>query len=66
MKMNFISSGLLLALLTGSALAGGTYTLKENIVGEGFYDSFTFQAIPDPTNGRVYVARPPAIYSVTY
>ncbi|KAJ8591346.1 glycoside hydrolase family 16 protein [Rhizopogon salebrosus TDB-379] len=51
--MNFISSGLLLALLTGSALAGGIYTLKENIVGEGFYDSFTFQAIPDPTNGRV-------------
>ncbi|OJA16778.1 hypothetical protein AZE42_03308 [Rhizopogon vesiculosus] len=52
MKMNVVGSSLTLALLTGSALAG-TYVLSENIVGEGFYNSFNFEAIPDPTNGRV-------------
>lgn len=56
MRMNVVSSSLTLALLTRSTLAGGFYSLTENIVGYGFYDSFNFEAIPDPTNGRVYVA----------
>jgi hypothetical protein len=51
--MKIVSSSLTLALFTGSALAGATYVLRENIVGEGFYDSFSFEAIPDPTHGRV-------------
>ncbi|KAG2366690.1 glycoside hydrolase family 16 protein [Suillus spraguei] len=41
-----------------STLAGGGYTLTERVLGEGFYDSFKFENIPDPTNGRVtYVDR---------
>ena len=51
--MMSIISSLTLALLTRFALAGAIYSLTENIVGEGFYDSFNFEAIPDPTNGRV-------------
>jgi hypothetical protein len=64
MRMNAVSSSLTLALLTGSTLAGGIYSLTENIVGDGFYDSFNFEAIPDPTNGRVYVA--PTTHNVFY
>jgi hypothetical protein len=57
MKLNAISASasLTLASLVGSALAGAVYTLTEDIVGDGFYDSFNFEAIPDPTLGRVYV-----------
>ncbi|KAJ7289286.1 glycoside hydrolase family 16 protein [Mycena rebaudengoi] len=39
--------------LTASAVLGGTYQRSEHIVGNGFYTSFDFQAIGDPTNGRV-------------
>ncbi|OJA13654.1 hypothetical protein AZE42_06891 [Rhizopogon vesiculosus] len=55
MKLNAItgSTGLTLASLVGFVLAHGTYTLIEDIAGEGFYDSFNFEAIPDPTQGRV-------------
>ncbi|KAJ7227882.1 glycoside hydrolase family 16 protein, partial [Mycena haematopus] len=35
-----------------SALAG-TYSRSERIVGTGFYNSFNFEAISDPTHGRV-------------
>lgn len=30
-----------------------TYTLEDNIVGPDFYDAFEWQAIDDPTHGRV-------------
>ncbi|KAK7024843.1 glycoside hydrolase family 16 protein [Favolaschia claudopus] len=30
-----------------------TYSVTENIVGAGFYDAFNFEAIGDPTEGRV-------------
>ncbi|KAF8217156.1 glycoside hydrolase family 16 protein [Mycena galopus ATCC 62051] len=38
---------------TVSVALGGTYSLSENIVGTGFYNSFNFEAISDPTAGRV-------------
>lgn len=44
---------LTLVLLAKLAVAGGSYTLSDVIVGEDFYDAFNFEAIPDPTNGRV-------------
>ncbi|KAJ7710329.1 glycoside hydrolase family 16 protein [Mycena rosella] len=46
--------GAVLALSFGvsSALAA-VYQNTENIVGAGFYNSFNFEAIPDPTTGRV-------------
>ncbi|KAG2074811.1 glycoside hydrolase family 16 protein [Suillus decipiens] len=56
--MKIVRSSLALASLVGSALAGGIYTLDECVSGEGFYDSFNFENIIDPTNGRVmYVDR---------
>ena len=30
-----------------------SYKLAEKIKGEGFYEAFDFEAIRDPTNGRV-------------
>jgi hypothetical protein len=52
----------LLALLgTGLASRPIGYTLSENIVGHDFLEAFNFQAITDPTHGRVYVP----IYSWT-
>ncbi|KAG2050252.1 glycoside hydrolase family 16 protein [Suillus hirtellus] len=52
------SRTLLLASLVGSVLAGRIYTLDECVRGEGFYDSFNFENITDPTHGRVtYVNR---------
>ncbi|KAJ2916095.1 hypothetical protein MD484_g4332, partial [Candolleomyces efflorescens] len=32
---------------------GATYLLRDNIVGAGFFDAFEWQAIDDPTHGRV-------------
>ena len=32
-----------------------TYSLDDNFVGTSFLSGFTHEAIPDPTNGRVYV-----------
>ncbi|KAH7910214.1 glycoside hydrolase family 16 protein [Hygrophoropsis aurantiaca] len=42
-----------LSSLAGSVLGGATYTLKDSIVGTDFYNAFTFEAIPDPSNGDV-------------
>ncbi|KAJ7111756.1 glycoside hydrolase family 16 protein [Mycena epipterygia] len=36
-----------------SSVFGATYHMAENIVGAGFYNSFDFKAISDPTGGRV-------------
>ena len=36
------------------AILGATYTLSDTIVGNAFYDAFSWQAISDPTHGRVY------------
>ncbi|KAI5122150.1 hypothetical protein M0805_000797 [Coniferiporia weirii] len=45
------------ALLSGSPLlasaTGAVWTLKDSFVGEGFLSGFNFEAIADPTHGRV-------------
>jgi hypothetical protein len=46
-----------LHLLGISNALSSTYTLSEEYVGEEFLDLFGFEAIPDPTHGRVYVAQ---------
>lgn len=61
MKASFSS---LLAL--AAALPWATaYTLTDNIVGNGFYNSFDWQAISDPTHGYVYVQVFYAICSIS-
>ena len=40
--------------LTLSGLVSG-YSLVDTVIGPDFYTFFQWQAIPDPTNGRVYV-----------
>nr|GAT50274.1 glycoside hydrolase family 16 protein [Mycena chlorophos] len=47
-----MQTALLIASLLSPVLAG-TYSRSSNIVGEGFYNAFNFEAIPDPTDGRV-------------
>ena len=53
MKFSITNGGLVLVALARSAFAGATHSLSDNIVGEGFYSAFNFEAIPDPTDGRV-------------
>jgi hypothetical protein len=36
-----------------SGVMGAKYSLSDNIVGDGFYSAFEWQAISDPTHGRV-------------
>lgn len=44
-----------IVLLTFSpSVFGASYTQSDLIVGEDFYNAFNFEAIPDPTAGRVY------------
>jgi hypothetical protein len=46
-------SGTNLPTFGGTPTAGATYKLQDNVAGSGFYDFFAFEAIPDPTHGRV-------------
>ncbi|KAJ7138585.1 glycoside hydrolase family 16 protein [Mycena filopes] len=39
--------------LFSRASQGALYLHHQHIVGQGFYDNFNFEAIPDPTHGRV-------------
>jgi hypothetical protein len=56
MNSVFWMSFRLLTLSSGiTAVLGATYSRSENIVGTGFYNSFNFEAIADPTHGRVSV-----------
>ncbi|KAJ6513505.1 glycoside hydrolase family 16 protein [Mycena vulgaris] len=48
-----ISVRLLTLSSTVSLVAGATYSRTESIVGAGFYNAFNFEAIGDPTSGRV-------------
>ncbi|KIK89907.1 glycoside hydrolase family 16 protein [Paxillus rubicundulus Ve08.2h10] len=62
MKLSATSGTLLLASLAGSAFGVATYTKSERIAGEDFYNSFNFEAIADPTHGRVnYVDQETAV-----
>ncbi|KAJ7509605.1 glycoside hydrolase family 16 protein [Mycena galericulata] len=54
MKTAFkLSAGLLALSNPLSLVLAATYSQSENIVGSGFYNSFNFEAITDPTAGRV-------------
>jgi len=46
-------SVLSVALFTALLHKAAAYNLADNIVGSGFYNSFDFEAIADPTHGRV-------------
>ncbi|KAF9035228.1 endo-1,3(4)-beta-glucanase [Panaeolus papilionaceus] len=57
MKSIICSSLLLLASLT--LVQGNAYHLSDEIIGRDFFDAFEWEAIPDPTHGRVnYVDQP--------
>lgn len=56
MRFSVVGSALALASLVKLAFTGATYSLSDEIIGAGFYDKFNFEAIPDPTHGRVYVS----------
>ncbi|EIN04087.1 glycoside hydrolase family 16 protein [Punctularia strigosozonata HHB-11173 SS5] len=43
----------ILTLCAARPALAATYSRTSNVAGNGFYDFFSFQAIPDPTNGRV-------------
>ncbi|KAF7314551.1 Glycoside hydrolase family 16 protein [Mycena kentingensis (nom. inval.)] len=52
------SASLVAFALNAAPALAAVYSQTQNIVGSGFYDAFDFQAIPDPTAGRVnYVDR---------
>jgi hypothetical protein len=51
-KMHLAILASALVALASKTLAA-TYSIADNVVGNGFYDAFQFQAISDPTHGRV-------------
>lgn len=45
---------LILVSVAGSVLCGGaTYNRTDSVVGNDWYNAFSFQAMADPTHGRV-------------
>lgn len=66
MRADNLSRLLSFALIT--LVDAATYSRTDSIVGSGFNSAFTYQAIPDPTNGRVnYVnAQTAASLNLTY
>jgi hypothetical protein len=48
------SAGAVALLVFVPSVLGRFYPLSDNIVGSCFYDEFNFEAITDPTHGRVY------------
>lgn len=46
---------LAVSLINFVGVQAATYSLRDNIVGSSFFDSFEWQAIDDPTHGRVWV-----------
>ncbi|KAL4076578.1 glycoside hydrolase family 16 protein [Scleroderma yunnanense] len=58
MRFSLVGGALAIASLVKPVFTGATYSLCDEIIGEGFYDKFNFEAITDPTHGRVnYVDR---------
>ncbi|EDR02394.1 glycoside hydrolase family 16 protein [Laccaria bicolor S238N-H82] len=51
--MRLFASTALFALSPLPLVLGATYLLTDNIVGKTFYSNFDWEAIPDPTHGRV-------------
>lgn len=58
MRVSLLSGGLAFALLIHRAISGDVYQVCDTIIGNDFYEAFEFEAIPDPTHGRVYVVWP--------
>lgn len=58
---SFVSATAALSLAT-SALAA-TYTVVDTYTSDNFLEMFDFEAIPDPTAGRVY-ALPPSLFLI--
>ena len=54
-SLGFLKTLVLTVSLTSvvKSVHGATYLLRDNIVGAGFFDAFEWQAIDDPTHGRV-------------
>ncbi|THU77007.1 endo-beta-glucanase, partial [Dendrothele bispora CBS 962.96] len=58
MTGRLISFLFLAAAFVFNGVLAATYSQSESISGQGFYNSFSFQAISDPTHGRVnYVSQ---------
>lgn len=55
--MNF--AVLLFLSFAANSAFGTVYNLNNNIIGSGFYDAFVFEAIADPSHGRVYATSTP-------
>lgn len=53
MRVSLLSGGLAFALLIHRAISGDVYQVCDTIIGNDFYEAFEFEAIPDPTHGRV-------------
>lgn len=51
--MRLFASTALFALFPLPLVLGATYLLTDNIIGKTFYTNFDWEAIPDPTHGRV-------------
>ena len=46
----------LFALFSFTPALAATYSLSDEIIGSAFYNAFNWEAIEDPTQGRVYVS----------
>jgi hypothetical protein len=53
MRLSILDSAFYAIALTTSSGFAASYSQTESIVGSNFLDAFSFQNIPDPTNGRV-------------
>ena len=68
MKSQLITAPIVLilsGLVSGSSLAN-TYSLVDKVIGQDFYNFFEWMAIPDPTNGRVYVNQNNSFFFFAY
>jgi hypothetical protein len=48
-----LMSTILLLLFFPSFVFGVKYDIVDTVIGNAFYKAFTWEAIPDPTHGRV-------------
>jgi hypothetical protein len=48
-----LSAGVVALLTFAHSVLGVTYPLSDTIVGPAFYNAFNFEAIADPSHGRV-------------
>lgn len=56
MKSSFLA---FVALGVSGYAEAATYSRTASLSGQSFLNAFSWQAIADPTNGRVFVIRPP-------